>query len=42
VQEGSSPLGLGGSLLEVDTTAPVEVAQVAAWVRSCPEFQPLG
>jgi len=29
----AGPLALGGPLLEVDTTAPVEVAAVVAWVR---------
>ncbi len=29
-----SPLGFGGPLLEVDTTEPVEVAVIAAWVRA--------
>jgi hypothetical protein len=28
------PLALGGPLLEVDTTAPVDVEAVAAWVRA--------
>ena len=29
----AGPLALGGRLLEVDTTAPVDVEAVAAWVR---------
>lgn len=28
----NEPLGLGGPVLEVDTTRPVDVAEVAAWV----------
>ena len=31
---GTGPLGLGGPVLEVDTTQPVDVGQVAAWVRA--------
>jgi predicted kinase len=31
---GVGPLALGGPLLEVDTTRPVDVAAVAAWVRA--------
>jgi hypothetical protein len=27
------PLGLGGPVLEVDTSAPVDVTAVAAWVK---------
>jgi glucokinase len=30
----AGPLALGGPLLEVDTTAPVDVEAVAAWVRA--------
>lgn len=30
----AGPLDLGGPLLEVDTTAPVDVEAVAAWVRA--------
>jgi hypothetical protein len=30
----AGPLALGGPLLEVDTTQPVDVASVAAWVRA--------
>jgi predicted kinase len=29
----SGPLALGGPLLELDTTCPVDVAEVVAWVR---------
>jgi predicted kinase len=29
-----APLDLGGPLLEIDTSLPVDVADVAAWVRS--------
>ena len=35
----SGPIALGGPLLEVDTTTPVVVADIATWVRSatsCP------
>jgi predicted kinase len=42
VQEGNIPLGLGGPLLEVDTTGEVVVEDVAAWVRAQPEAQSLG
>ena len=42
VQEGSTPLGLGGPLLEVDTTDDVSIDDVVAWVRSLDEFQPPG
>ncbi|MEN3272536.1 MAG: hypothetical protein V7636_1297 [Actinomycetota bacterium] len=28
------PLGLGGPLLEVDTTAPIDAVEVAAWVTA--------
>jgi predicted kinase len=31
---GAGPLRLGGPVLEVDTTRPVDVAGVAAWVRA--------
>jgi predicted kinase len=31
---GPGPLHLGGPLLEVDTTRPVDVARVATWVRA--------
>jgi predicted kinase len=31
---GARPLGLGGPALEVDTTRPVDVSRVAAWVRA--------
>jgi predicted kinase len=31
---GLEPLALGGPVLEVDTTRPVDVAAVAGWVRS--------
>lgn len=37
VREASQPLDLGGSLLVVDTTRPVDLNQVVAWVRSRPE-----
>jgi hypothetical protein len=31
---GVGPLRLGGPVLEVDTTRPVGVARIAAWVRA--------
>jgi hypothetical protein len=31
---GIGPLRLGGPVLEVDTTRPVDAAKVAAWVRT--------
>lgn len=40
VEDGCHPLGLGGPLLEVDTTGAVDVDEVAAWVRSRPEWDP--
>jgi predicted kinase len=40
----AGPLGLGGPLLEVDTSSPVDVAEVANWIRnnvqSACELQP--
>jgi hypothetical protein len=30
---GAAPLGLGGPVLELDTTQPLDVPRVAAWVR---------
>jgi predicted kinase len=33
VREDARPLDLGGPLIEVDTTGPVDVGSVAAWVR---------
>ncbi len=38
VEEGCRPLGLGGPLLEVDTSDEVDVAAVAAWVRAQAEW----
>jgi predicted kinase len=35
---GVGPLGLGGPVLEVDTSGPVDVATVARWVRQQPEW----
>jgi predicted kinase len=35
---GVSPLGLGGPVLEVDTSSPVDVAAVAGWVTQQPEW----
>lgn len=40
VQEGLAPLGLGGSLLEVDTADEVDIEAVVDWVRSTEEYQP--
>lgn len=37
VHESSTPLDLGGSLLRLDTTGEVDVAEVIAWVMSRPE-----
>jgi predicted kinase len=39
VQDGCTPLGLGGPVLSVDTEQPVDVAAVADWVRIQPEYQ---
>jgi predicted kinase len=38
VNEGCRPLGLGGPLLEVDTSSEVDVATVADWVRAQSEW----
>jgi predicted kinase len=35
---GVGPLGLGGPVLEVDTSSPVDVAAVARWVTHQPEW----
>jgi predicted kinase len=35
---GVDPLGLGGPVLEVDTSSPVDVAAVARWVIQQPEW----
>ena len=35
---GIGPLGLGGPVLEVDTSGPVDVTGVASWVRHQPEW----
>lgn len=40
VAEGCRPLGLGGPLLEVDTTGEVDVVAVAEWVRAQPVWDP--
>lgn len=37
VREASAPLDLGGSLLVVDTTHPVDIDEVVDWVASRPE-----
>jgi hypothetical protein len=36
---GPEPLGLGGPLLELDTSQPVDLAAVAAWVTAQPEWR---
>lgn len=38
VNEGCRPLGLGGPLLEVDTSGTVDIATVAEWVRTQAEW----
>jgi predicted kinase len=35
---GVGPLGLGGPVLEADTSGPVDVTAVARWVRQQPEW----
>jgi predicted ATPase len=35
---GVAPLGLGGPILEVDTSRPVDVVAVATWIRQQPEW----
>lgn len=40
VADGCRPLGLGGPLLEVDTTSEVDVDAVVAWVRARAEWDP--
>jgi hypothetical protein len=35
---GVGPLGLGGPVLEVDTSSPVDVTAVASWVKRQPEW----
>jgi predicted kinase len=37
---GVGPLGLGGPVLEVDTSGPVDVAAVATWINQQPEWHP--
>lgn len=39
VLDGSEPLGLGGSLLRLDTTDGVDVDSVVEWVAATPEWQ---
>ncbi len=34
---GAVPLGLGGPVLDLDTSRPVDVQAVAAWIRQQPE-----
>jgi hypothetical protein len=39
---GVGPLGLGGPVLEVDTSGPVDVTAIARWVTQQPEWhQPM-
>ncbi len=38
VVDGAEPLGLGGSLLEVDTSEALAIDDVVAWVLSTPEW----
>jgi chloramphenicol 3-O-phosphotransferase len=35
---GVGPLGLGGPVLEVDTSGPVDVTAIASWVTQQPEW----
>jgi predicted kinase len=37
---GMGPLGLGGPVLEVDTTGPVDATAIARWVKQQPEWHP--
>jgi glucokinase len=37
---GVGPLGLGGPLLEVDTSGPVDLEAVVTWIRRQPEWRP--
>jgi hypothetical protein len=37
---GVGPLGLGGPVLEVDTSGLVDVTAVAGWVRQQPQWHP--
>jgi predicted kinase len=39
IGSGPKPLGLGGPLLELDTSQRVDVAAVAAWVTAQPEWR---
>jgi predicted kinase len=38
--DGVGRLGLGGPVLEVDTSGPVDVTAVASWVKQQPEWHP--
>ena len=38
LDDGVSPLGLGGPVREIDTSSPVDVAAVASWVLQQPEW----
>jgi len=40
LDRGVGPLDLGGPVLEVDTSRPVEVATVAAWIGQQPQWHP--
>jgi len=39
---GAAPLGLGGPVLEVDTSGTIDSASVAAWIRQQPEWAAQG
>jgi predicted kinase len=38
MEGGMDPLDLGGPVLEVDTSGPVDIAAVAGWVKQQPEW----
>jgi hypothetical protein len=38
VEGGMDPLDLGGPVLEVDTSGPVDITAVARWVKHQPEW----
>jgi hypothetical protein len=42
LERGSAPLGLGGPLLEVDTSGRVNLAEVTAWVQAQLEGRAVG
>ena len=41
LERGVHPLALGGPLLEVDTTRPIPLDDLVAWVTTRPEWEPL-